>query len=472
MKRQTAARAVRAWAGVALVAIGTIVTAAARADDTYWKLSPPAAGDWSAPANWTASVPGASDDAFIENGGTAVISTGTVHANDVNAGFAGTGSVVHTGGYLDATWFITLGQQPTGAGLYDFSGGLITAYSISIALQGTGTFVNTGGDSRSTRLGLADAATGTGWYELSGGSVTAGIEDIGHYGKGTLVQTSGTNTADWLVIGSLSSADGTYSISGGALEADACRVAPFGKGALNITDPAARVSFSKLLSFGALSSFSAAPGATIHMTGSDFENVSASPTALAGLANLTMIFEGGAGAVDDVEVAGENRGPVAAGWVDNFSLGALQLGGADAGRIRLVDDSDNAGDGPGNEALYVGDLTINAGAAVDLNALTLYYLNGGAPKRFFNGDANLDGRVDIFDLAAVANHYEYVGMDWPRGDFNGDGVVNIYDLSALANAYGYTTGAPGAGRPVPEPATAALLALGLPVLAGRRRRKA
>ena len=36
------------------------------------------------------------------------------------------------------------------------------------------------------------------------------------------------------------------------------------------------------------------------------------------------------------------------------------------------------------------------------HGLRLYYLNGAGPKEFFHGDANLDGFVNVFDLALLA----------------------------------------------------------------------
>ncbi|MHC4717640.1 MAG: hypothetical protein ACYS5V_11770 [Planctomycetota bacterium] len=70
------------------------------------------------------------------------------------------------------------------------------------------------------------------------------------------------------------------------------------------------------------------------------------------------------------------------------------------------------------------------------------------------GDANLDGKVGIADLSALADHYGDTDASWMDGDFNDDGTVGIADLSALADNYGGTV-----GGVVPEPATLSLLAI-------------
>lgn len=52
------------------------------------------------------------------------------------------------------------------------------------------------------------------------------------------------------------------------------------------------------------------------------------------------------------------------------------------------------------------------------------------------GDANLDGNVDLTDLATLASHYNQSGLDWMAGDFSGDGTVGLVDLSILASQWG------------------------------------
>ena len=54
-----------------------------------------------------------------------------------------------------------------------------------------------------------------------------------------------------------------------------------------------------------------------------------------------------------------------------------------------------------------------------------------------SGDANLDGVVDINDLAIVLTNYNKTGTTWTQGDVNNDfGVVDINDLTILLSNFG------------------------------------
>jgi hypothetical protein len=116
-------------------------------------------------------------------------------------------------------------------------------------------------------------------------------------------------------------------------------------------------------------------------------------------------------------------------------------------------------------------LTTFRGIPLDDNALIL------VTARL--GDANLDNHVDAFDLNLLAAHWQQSNALWSAGDFTGDGKIDAFDLNVLAASWqvGFNPAlqasspasilAPGA---VPEPATAALLALGAGALLVRRRR--
>ena len=83
----------------------------------------------------------------------------------------------------------------------------------------------------------------------------------------------------------------------------------------------------------------------------------------------------------------------------------------------------------------------------------------------FGGDANLDGIVDVRDLAILACSYNQWGT-WLQGDFNRDFLVDVHDLAALA--YNYNQMAPPSAD-VPEPACLAVLLAGAWALLRRRR---
>jgi hypothetical protein len=89
----------------------------------------------------------------------------------------------------------------------------------------------------------------------------------------------------------------------------------------------------------------------------------------------------------------------------------------------------------------------------------------------YNGDANLDGKVNALDFNALATNFGKTSQFWSNGDFNYDGTVNTQDFTALAgnfNAPPLTE--PALGTLVPEPAC--LLAVGVIGLLARRRRGA
>ena len=79
-----------------------------------------------------------------------------------------------------------------------------------------------------------------------------------------------------------------------------------------------------------------------------------------------------------------------------------------------------------------------------------------------DGDANLDGQVDINDLTIVLAHYDQTGMSWSTGRFHRHGTVDINDLTIVLAHYNQSTGSSAAGMAaVPEPGMLALFAAGL-----------
>jgi hypothetical protein len=53
----------------------------------------------------------------------------------------------------------------------------------------------------------------------------------------------------------------------------------------------------------------------------------------------------------------------------------------------------------------------------------------------FQGDATLDGKIDINDLSRILTVYDQSGKVWTDGDVNHDGKVDINDLSIILTNY-------------------------------------
>ncbi|HSV15288.1 MAG TPA: hypothetical protein VLI90_13595 [Tepidisphaeraceae bacterium] len=134
---------------------------------------------------------------------------------------------------------------------------------------------------------------------------------------------------------------------------------------------------------------------------------------------------------------------------------------------------------PGQALGYADNATLNrdnfSGQQVDTTSLLMMVALGG--------DTNLDGKVDVGDLGALATNYgTTAGAFWSQGDSNYDGKVDVGDLGALATNYGTSLVSGSASdaqmasstatiaTSVPEPCSFALIGLGAATLSYRRRR--
>ncbi|MBE3098650.1 MAG: hypothetical protein IMZ44_16160, partial [Planctomycetes bacterium] len=226
------------------------LAAPARAGDVNWQHPATLEGDWFAPENWgSLAVPTVSDSAYIDNGGTACITTGTATACYAYAGYNVSGTVRQSGGsnvirgqaYVigGQTYYdggdLYLGYQPGAVGTYELGGTgvLSAAASEYIGFQGSGTFRQTGGKNTvAVWLCIAGMPTAGGVYELGGtAELSANAEYVGLYGPGAFTQSGGVNTVTaTLFIGGMSSLDSSYTLTSGQVSSGSTYVGFGGSG--------------------------------------------------------------------------------------------------------------------------------------------------------------------------------------------------------------------------------------------------
>jgi hypothetical protein len=147
-----------------------------------------------------------------------------------------------------------------------------------------------------------------------------------------------------------------------------------------------------------------------------------------------------------LEVFARDLGPVNEGFAtSNFLLGALRIrGGATVG---LVDNHNNA-TGKGQEAIYVNELVVPAGATLVTNGYRIYTRAATIAGTVSNpadiivvpgtppcpADFNGDGVVNAMDISVLLGFWGATNS--PPADINRDGVVNALDLAALLASWG------------------------------------
>ena len=213
-------------------------------------------GAFDNPANWNPNgVPGAADDAVINNGGTATFNTPTLDVNSLMVASVGgsTGTLAVTGGDLFGNG-IRIGENGTGTATVnnailraDGSGSLFVGGQDG---TGTGTLTVSGGPATRVTSGddIGVGRVGTGTLNMQGGELQGGYTFIGKYGTGTWNHSGGLFRQSFgdVEIGDGGRPDqidnpgprtGTINISGGVLQiADSFAIGNrSGTGSVNIS---------------------------------------------------------------------------------------------------------------------------------------------------------------------------------------------------------------------------------------------
>ena len=315
------------------------------------------------------------------------LSAGELHVDGETVGSYGTGIFEQTGGSHTITGMLRMGGQCSATGTYllfagDLSVGSEEHVGEGVTSSGSpgdtppvAVFRQTGGTHRVPKLYLGYYQVASATFELEGGQLSTDAEYLGFgatynghiydSNAGYFRQSGGTHTTGYLWV----SKNSRYDLTGGSLTVTGNMDA---EGAFDLSGSHASMEVRGTLTLKGTAIFAASDGAEIHMTGSAFNNNSADELALAGLANLRMIFEGGADHYATFEVAGVDKGADAAGFTDNFATGSLAVGGIKPADLRLVDLFDN-GNRSSAEALYVHDLAIGPGSTLRMYGVNLFY---------------------------------------------------------------------------------------------------
>jgi len=67
--------------------------------------------------------------------------------------------------------------------------------------------------------------------------------------------------------------------------------------------------------------------------------------------------------------------------------------------------------------------------------LSVAALANGYGNSYLEGDTDLDGDVDVFDLLSLRQNYNLPVAQWSAGDFNATGFVNVFDLLIFRQNY-------------------------------------
>ena len=195
----------RQWRYLSVIAIVAMLAAVPlQAANISWNVP---SGDFNNPFNWNPpNLPGSGDTAYIQNGGTATLSSDyapTLGELDVGS-TGGQGTLIVTSGNLTSNNNWIIGDYDVAGAFYQ-SGGNVNLTHSTLILGG---------------LRQRDTSN-YGYYNLSGGTVTNPLGGywVGFWGAGVLDQSGGTlNSQGYILVGYDQGALGVYNLSGGTVD--------------------------------------------------------------------------------------------------------------------------------------------------------------------------------------------------------------------------------------------------------------
>lgn len=167
--------------------------------------------------------------------------------------------------------------------------------------------------------------------------------------------------------------------------------------------------------------------------GGSFTNVATRSASGWIVEDADLVLCGDGSAVQDVEAMSRDVGDTETCCLANFCWQSLTV--ESGANVRLVDDSVNVSASTGPEAVYVGNLVVEAGAMLDLNGIALYYygtatlagtVTGGTPRKLAKTGGVM--RVVTFPFeapAATGSDGRWVGA-MAAGKINGESVPTLF----------------------------------------------
>ena len=152
-------------------------------------------------------------------------------------------------------------------------------------------------------------------------------------------------------------------------------------------------------------------------------------------AGAKMVLDVGTGTVDITSLV------LASGGLLDFGAGKLTAGSG-LNRTSIL-AAINAGK---NDGSWNGTTGFTSTVVASTAGRTLGWLNNGGSYTVgfaAPGDSNLDGLVEIQDIAALLSASKYetgLAADWSEGDMNHDGLFDVTDVSEFVNGGLYDTG--------------------------------